>query len=89
VIKVVAMHYPRSQTRWAQIFWRRRRCAVCGLPWTCDEAQKERLRAQSLRVRNDSTSAWYAEVTAAYPAVGRAGYPTAAQAWRGHGGRDE
>ena len=82
-----ATHYPRSQTRWERFLRRRPRCAACGLPWTCDEAARERLRALSPQVRNDHTGAWPAEVTAAYPAVGRAGYPTAGQAWRGNGGR--
>lgn len=83
------MHYPRSQTRWERVLRRHRRCAVCGLSWMCDEVQKERLRRQSPRICNDRTGAWSAAVTAAYPEVGRAELLTAAQAWRGNGGRDE
>lgn len=82
------MHYPRTQAWWERHLWRRRRrCAVCGVLWMCDEAQKERLRRRSPQIRNDRTGAWRAEVTAVYPAVGRAGYPTLAQAWRGSSGR--
>jgi hypothetical protein len=82
------MHYPRSQTWWERlVWWRRRRCAACGVPWMCDEAQKDRLRARSPRIHDDRTGAWAADATMEYPAVGRAGYPTLAQAWRGNGGR--
>jgi hypothetical protein len=83
-------HYPRSQTRWERLLpWRKPRCQGCGVPWMCDEATKERLLGQSLRIRNDHTGAWPAGVTMEYPVVGRTGYLTPAQAWRGNGGRGD
>jgi hypothetical protein len=67
--------------------WRKPLCRVCGVRWTCDEAKRERLRSQSLRIRNDHTGAWAAGATMEYPTVGHVGRMTRAQAWRGNGGR--
>lgn len=84
---VIILHYPRAQTWWERFLRRRRRCGVCGVRWMCDEAKKERYRRWSPRIRNDRTGAWPACTTMEYPAVGRAGSLTPAQAWRGNGGR--
>lgn len=84
---MITLHYPRSQTWWERLLRRRRRCGVCGVPWMCDEAQKEQYRRRSPRVRNDRTGAWPMGVTMEYAIIGRAGSMTPAQAWRGNGGR--
>jgi hypothetical protein len=86
--EMIEMHYPRSQAWWQRLLWLRKpRCRACGVPWMCDEAKKERVRSQFRQLHNDRTGAWAAGATAAYPEVGRAGYLTLAQAWRGNGGR--
>ena len=85
------MHYPREREWWERLlWWRPRRCNVCGTRWVCDEALKERLRKRSEAVRNDRTGAWpvvHDWPTQAYEQVGRAGNMTPAQLRRSQGGR--
>ncbi|GAB1694931.1 hypothetical protein KRM28CT15_67340 [Krasilnikovia sp. M28-CT-15] len=79
-------HYPRAQAWWERLaWWRARRCAVCGMPWLCDEATKARMRKRSQVVRNDHTGAWASVQTQAFPQVGRAGWLTPAQTHRAGG----
>jgi hypothetical protein len=83
------MHYPKARAWWWRFaWWRVQRCAMCGMPWTCDEAVKDRNRARLAAIRNDRTGAW--GVTRDWPAqayeqVGRAGNMTPAQLRRSQG----
>ena len=53
------MHVPRVRSRLMVLLapWWRRRCS-CGVIWPCDEAVRDRLRRQSVLIRNDRTGAW-------------------------------
>ncbi|GAB1689423.1 hypothetical protein KRM28CT15_12260 [Krasilnikovia sp. M28-CT-15] len=77
------MHYPRARSRWQ--FWVRRQCAVCGLPWKCDEAVRQDVRARF--APGDRTATWQRLPTQAWPQVGRPGALTPAQDYRANGGK--